>query len=218
MKLSQNFLVNKFFVSKFSSYVKNDIKPVVEVGCGKGNISKVINPDLCIEIDDKFIKYLRAYNLIIADARFLPIKRGQIVSSLPYSITEDFFLEVSKLDQVISLVLILQKDFIDKILNYATYISFLLNYIFDIKTREVIPPSAFTPSPKVYSIIVTFMRKRPYNAKVDEYLKCVSRFRNKKLKNVGEYCGFISNSEKRVREFKPCQVIELLNLMGLNYV
>ncbi|MFP3162730.1 MAG: 16S ribosomal RNA methyltransferase A [Acidianus hospitalis] len=218
MKLSQNFLIDKFFVSKFSSYVKNDIKPVVEVGCGKGNISKVINPDLCIEIDGKFIKYLKSYNLIIADARFLPIKRGQIVSSLPYSITEDFFLEVSKLDKVISLVLILQKDFIDKILNYATYISFLLNYIFDIKAHEVIPPSAFTPSPKVYSIIVTFMRKRPYNAKVDEYLKCASRFRNKKLKNVGEYCGFISNSEKRVREFKPCQVIELLNLMGLNYV
>ncbi|BDC19302.1 16S ribosomal RNA methyltransferase A [Acidianus sp. HS-5] len=217
MRLSQNFLINTFFISKFSSYIEKNIKPIIEVGCGKGSISKFINPDLCVEIDENLIKYIKDYNLIISDARFLPIRRGQIVSSLPYSITEDFFLEVSKLDEIQYLALILQKDFIDKILNYATYISFILNYIFDIWAHETVPPSAFDPRPKVYSIIVTFKRKRKYNARIDEYLKCVSRFRNKRLKNVGEYCGFISRSEKRVREFKPCQVIELLNLMGLNY-
>lgn len=218
MRLSQNFLINTFFISRFSSYIEKNIKPIIEVGCGKGNISKIIKPDLCIEIDEDFIKYIKSYNLVISDARFLPIRRGQIVSSLPYSITEDFFLEINKLDEIQYLVLILQKNFIDKILNYATYISFILNYFFDIYTHEIIPPSAFNPKPKVYSIIATFRRKRKYNVRVDEYLKCVSRFRNKKLKNVSEYCGFTSSSEKRVREFKPCQVTELLNLMGLKYV
>ncbi|MEM0373809.1 MAG: 16S rRNA (adenine(1518)-N(6)/adenine(1519)-N(6))-dimethyltransferase, partial [Sulfolobales archaeon] len=119
-------------VYDIKSLVLQQVRPIIEVGCGKGNISRIINPDLCIEIDNKFIKYLKNYNLILADARFLPIFRGQIISSLPFYITYDFMLEVSSLSKISYLVLILQKDFVYKILKKPTFISYLLNYYYKI--------------------------------------------------------------------------------------
>ncbi|TRM82827.1 16S rRNA (adenine(1518)-N(6)/adenine(1519)-N(6))-dimethyltransferase, partial [Sulfolobus sp. A20-N-F6] len=91
MRLSQVFLKDRSVINKFLTYVDYSKRPIVEIGCGKGNITKFLKPDLCIEIDGRLIKYLRDYNLIIGDGRNLPIIRGQIVSSLPYDITSDFF-------------------------------------------------------------------------------------------------------------------------------
>lgn len=216
MKLSQNFLVDNYFITKFVSYVDNQ-RPIIEVGCGKGNISQYINPDICIEIDLSFSNFLRKYNLIIADARKIPAYRGQIVSSLPYSITEDFFNEVVKLDRVTKLVLILQKDFVDKIKLYPSSISFVLNYYYKISFYEIIPPHSFYPKPKVYSQIVIFERIREYNEKITSLLECIGRYRNKKLKNAAKICGIGVYEERRVRDFRPCQVLELLNSLDIKY-
>ncbi|WP_308733073.1 16S ribosomal RNA methyltransferase A [Saccharolobus islandicus] len=200
------------------SYVDTGIRPILEIGCGKGNITKFLEPDICIELDEKMIDYLKNYNLVIADARYLPILRGQLVSSLPYQITSDFFKEVVKLDNISKLILILQKDFVDKILNDPTYISFLLNYVFDIQTKDIIPPRCFSPRPKVYSIITVFNRVREYNDDVDSLISCISRYRNKTLKNASKLCGLSSDNNLKVREFKPWQVLELLNSVDLSYV
>lgn len=217
MKLSQNFLIDKYFITKFVSYVDR-CRPIVEVGCGNGNISEYVNPDVCIEIDPNFVEPLRRYNLVIADGREMPINRGQIVSSLPYSITEDFFNEVVKLNGVSKMVLILQKDFVDKIEYYPSSISFTVNYYFKTVLHEVIPPRSFFPKPKVYSQIVVFERTRKYNQEISSILKCIGRYRNKKLKNAAEICGLKSSeAEKRVRDFEPCQVLELLSLLDIRY-
>jgi len=148
----------------------------------------------------------------------LPIIRGQIVSSLPYQITYDFFKEIVKLNEIYRLVLILQKDFVDKLFNEPTYISFLLNFHFIINIKDVIPPTFFKPIPKVYSVISIFNRVRKYDKRVDEVISCVSRYRNKTLRRVSQLCGLNSNNDLKVREFKPWQVLELLSSMGLNYV
>ncbi|AWR97260.1 16S ribosomal RNA methyltransferase A [Acidianus sulfidivorans JP7] len=218
MNLSQNFLINDYFISKLISFVTNE-RPLIEVGCGKGSISKRINPDICIEIDPRFTELLKSYNLVIADARYIPVVRGQIISSLPYSITEDFFNEIIRIDGINRLVLILQKDFIDKIKVYSTYISFVLNYYFDIITDDVIPPESFNPKPKVYSIISIFIRKRKFDSIITNALRCVSNYRNKKLKTAASLCGLKSiDDKKRVRDYKPCQVLELLKSLGIKSV
>ncbi|ARM75902.1 16S ribosomal RNA methyltransferase A [Acidianus manzaensis] len=216
MILSQNFLVDKYFISKFVSYIANE-RPLIEVGCGHGNISRFIHPDVCIEIDERFKDELKDYNLVIADGRKMPILRGQIVSSLPYSITEDFFNEIVQINEINRLVLILQKDFVDKIKFYSTFISFILNFYFDIILYDIIPPYSFSPKPKVFSIISIFNRKRRFNPIVNNALRCVSNYRNKKLKSAAKLCGLVSGEEKRVREYKPCQVLELLNSLGISY-
>lgn len=157
--------------------------------------------------------------MILADARFLPIFRGQIISSLPFYITYDFMLEVSSLSKISYLVLILQKDFVYKILKKPTFISYLLNYYYKINLIKIIPPSCFEPRPKVFSALVTMRRIREYrDTKVEEVLRCLSRYKNKSLRKASKLCGLISNDDRKVEEYPPWEVIELLNSVGLKSV
>ncbi len=191
-------------------------RPIIEVGCGKGAISAKLNPDVCIEIDVRLLNYLRSFNLVVSDARHLAVFRGSLVSSLPYSITKEFFLEASRLNGVRNMLLILQKDFVDKILEYPSYISFLLNYYYLIRPLDVIPPEAFVPKPRVYSQIVYFKRNREFDARVTEVIECVSRFHNKKVRRAAELCNVKSENERRVRDYKPWEISELLRSMGIS--
>lgn len=217
MRLGQHFLVNDDAIKKFVSLIDFSYRPIIEIGGGKGNISKLVNPDLIIELDEKFSKYL--FNLVIADARFLPIYRGQIVSSLPFYITYDFFEEVVTLNNVKKMVLILQSDFVEKVKNEPTYISFLINYYYNFQIKYYLPPWFFEPKPKVYSAIVIFERLRDYDDNVIKILKCISRYKNKTLNNALELCGINSKKkiEKKVRDFKPWEVTELLNLITTEF-
>ncbi|AKV75203.1 16S rRNA methyltransferase [Metallosphaera sedula] len=194
----------------------SELRPLIEIGCGKGNLSRFLNPDVCIELDSRLLPFLSQYNPVQGDARKLPVSRGQIVSSLPYSITSDFFVEVSRLDSFPRLLLVLQEDFVNKILDYPTFLSFLLNYYYRISELMVIPPKAFRPVPKVFSSLVLLERRRNYNEIVTEIIKCLSSYRNKTLKNASQLCGLSSTETRRVRDFKPWMVTELLGSVGIS--
>ena len=220
MKLGQHFLVNEKVIKKIISYVDFSIRPIIEIGGGKGNLTKFLNPDLIIELDEKFVKYLP--NAVVADGRRLPVIRGQIVSSLPYYITYEFFEEVSKINGIKYLTLILQSDFVEKIKKEPTYISYLINFYYKIDTKDNIPPWFFSPRPKVYSTIVKFTRIRDYNEKINQILKCIAKYRNKKVSNAIKLCNIEGKIEgstnKKVRDFKAWEVTELLNFMGIEFV
>ncbi|MCH1771852.1 MULTISPECIES: 16S ribosomal RNA methyltransferase A [Metallosphaera] len=215
MNYSQNFLVDQEIISRIVGYA-SELRPLIEIGCGKGNLSRFLNPDVCIELDSRLLPFLSQYNPVQGDARKLPVSRGQIVSSLPYSITSDFFVEVSRLDSFPRLLLVLQEDFVNKILDYPTFLSFLLNYYYRISKLMVIPPKAFRPVPKVFSSLVLLERRRNYNEIVTEIIKCLSSYRNKTLKNASQLCGLSSTETRRVRDFKPWMVTELLGSVGIS--
>ncbi|BCS92046.1 putative ribosomal RNA small subunit methyltransferase A [Metallosphaera sp. J1] len=217
MNYSQNFLVDQEIISRIVGHVSG-LRPLIEIGCGRGNLSRFLNPDVCIELDTRLLPHLSEFNPVHGDARRLPVSRGQIVSSLPYSITSDFFVEVSKLDSFPRLLLVLQEDFVNKILGYPTFLSFLLNYYYVIDKLLVIPPRAFRPVPRVFSSLVLLERRRSYNERVTEIIKCLSRYRNKTLRNASQLCGLTSSETRRVRDFKPWMVTELLSSMGINSV
>ncbi|AHC51029.1 16S rRNA methyltransferase [Sulfolobus acidocaldarius SUSAZ] len=219
-KLGQHFLNDISVIKKLISLVDHSTRPVIEVGSGNGVITKFLKPDIAIEIDVSLINHLRNYQLIIGDGRYLPTTRGQVVSSLPYYITTDFFHEVIKLDNIMKLVLIVQKDFIDKITSKSTLISYLLNYYYKISLFDIVPPSAFSPNPKVFSQLVVFDRARKYNKNISEIIECVSKYRNKSVKNALSLCGynFELQNNKKVREFKPWEITDLLHSVGINFV
>lgn len=219
MVLGQHFLNDHVFISKIVSYVNFEIRPIIEVGCGKGNLSQYINPDVCIEYDLSFVNYLKKYNLIIADGRELPVIRGQIVSSLPFYITREFLMEISRLNGISRLVLVLQKDVVDKLLNEPTFVSFVTNYFYKLDAKEIIPPKSFYPTPKVFSQIVIMNRINKFDDKVIDILRCVSKYKKKTLRKVVKLCKLnYTSDDKRIEEFKPWQVIELLNLLGIKSV
>ncbi|MEM3213879.1 MAG: 16S ribosomal RNA methyltransferase A, partial [Metallosphaera sp.] len=171
MNYSQNFLVDKDVIRKISDNISTE-RPLIEIGCGKGNLSEVVSPDLCIEIDQRLLSFLKNYNPIQGDARKLPVLRGQIISSLPYSITYDFFMEIIKINGISRLLLILQEDFVNKVIDYPTFISFILNYYFEINKLFVIPPSSFRPAPRIFSALVSLKRSRQYDQKVTDVIAC----------------------------------------------
>ncbi|BCU70609.1 16S ribosomal RNA methyltransferase A [Stygiolobus caldivivus] len=217
-KKGQHFLVDVNTVKRIISYVDFSQRPLIEIGGGKGALTSILNPDLTIELDPTLIPFLMKYNLVIADAVNPPFSRGQVVSSLPYYITFDFMTTMVKLSGVQRLVLVLQKDFIDKVINDPTYISFTLNFHFKIFPKEIISPRSFYPKPRVFSQIVVFERIKSYNFYVDEALRCISSYKNKKLSSLSEFCKVRSNENKRIRDFKPWQVTELLKLLDIGYV
>jgi len=221
LRIGQHFLVNEGIIKKIVSYVDFGLRPIIEIGGGKGGLTSFLNPDIVIELDLGLINYLKKYNLVVSDARYLPTNRGQIVSSLPFYITSDFMKEIIKLDDITKLVLVLQKDFIDKVLSIPTTISFLLNYYYTIELREVIPPIYFRPKPRVFSQIVIFQRVRKYNSTINAIIECIGKYRNKDLSRVIKICNLNKNCKavkRKVRDFKPWQIIELLNLLGIESV
>ena len=216
MKLGQHFLVDLNAIREILRFVDPDLRPLVEVGPGKGSITKFLEPDAVVEIDSELISQLKWTDPVLGDARYLPLRAVQIVSSLPYYITFDFLEEISGLSYVKKAVLVLQKDFVTKVLNYPTYISFLVNYSFDLQEGPVIPPSAFKPRPKVFSEVLVLNRKAVPSVTVLGFLKCISKYRNKSLSRAGRLCGVETHETKKVREFRPSQVYELLSAVGLN--
>jgi 16S rRNA (adenine1518-N6/adenine1519-N6)-dimethyltransferase len=120
---------------------------------------------------------------------------------------------------------VLQKDFIDKLLckscsqKYGTY-SVLAQYFYEIKPLKVIPPNWFVPPPKVTSLLVKFRRK-VFGLKRDEALwlikkvKEVFSHKRKKIRYMFKEKGIIAQdlevySEKRVCELEPYEIVELV--------
>ncbi|WP_126449128.1 16S ribosomal RNA methyltransferase A [Sulfodiicoccus acidiphilus] len=211
--LSQHFLVDKRVAQIVSSFATN--RPIIEVGCGEGSLSQFLHPDLCVELDERFIPYIRGFNPVLADAKSPPFLRGEVFSSLPFSISREF-MKLSAASQVSRLILILQSDFVSKLLTEPTYISYIANYTFDISEKLTISPRSFRPRPKVYSTLVEMRRKREYSEELDRVLSCISRFRNKSLRRAASFCGLKSDLSRKVRSFKPREVCVLLSSLGLS--
>ncbi|MCG2884500.1 MAG: 16S ribosomal RNA methyltransferase A [Sulfolobales archaeon] len=220
MRLGQHFLVEKLYVDEIVSLTERRLRPLIEIGGGKGSITRELQPDAVLELDSDLARFLEAqgFSVVVGDARSSPLRARQVVSSLPYYITFDFLESVSLDEEIMKLVLILQKDVVDKLLRYSTYVSFLVNLAFRVDPKSVIPPQAFEPRPKVYSQIVVLDRIRAVGEREAKILKCLSRYRNKTLRRAADLCDLSSESEERVRDFAPHRVTELLSAVGLSIV
>jgi 16S rRNA (adenine1518-N6/adenine1519-N6)-dimethyltransferase len=218
MRLGQHFLVEKLYVDEVVSLTERHLRPLIEIGGGKGSITRELQPDAVLELDSDLARFLEAqgFSVVVGDARSSPLRARQVVSSLPYYITFDFLESVSLDEEIMKLVLILQKDVVDKLLRYSTYVSFLVNLAFRVDPKSVIPPQAFKPRPKVYSQLVVLDRIRAVGEREAKILKCLSRYRNKTLRRAADLCDLSSESEERVRDFAPHRVTELLSAVGLS--
>jgi len=159
MRLGQHFLVEKLYVNEVVSLTERRLRPLIEIGGGKGSITRELQPDAVLELDSDLARFLEAqgFSVVVGDARSSPLRARQVVSSLPYYITFDFLESVSLDEEIMKLVLILQKDVVDKLLRYSTYVSFLVNLAFRVDPKSVIPPQRSSPA-QVYSQIVVLDR------------------------------------------------------------
>lgn len=183
--LGQHFLRRQSVVDHMIDKVSiTDDTSVLEIGCGDGFLTQSILFQTpckrlwCFEIDSQWASFVEEK---ISDKR-LTIKRQDILAvdiealkkykqpwvllaNLPYQITFPFFsFLVKHKDIFVEGVVMVQEEVAQKIVakkgrNYGI-VSLILQYHFEFTLMDKIDPSAFTPSPKVYSRLIYFKPKK----------------------------------------------------------
>jgi len=165
---------------------------ILEVGPGMGALTKIIlaNTKLipeCWEIDPEAVEYLRKteyihqINLIQRDAlEYLKINNLSdldqdkldfedfvLISNLPYNVGSRILIELALPQNLpLGLLVMLQKEVGQKLLAKEKNINLLgafLRLYYDFKIVANIPRSAFSPQPKIESVLVQGLVKRDLN-------------------------------------------------------
>jgi len=199
VKLGQHFIVKDEVVD--SMILAAQITPndkVIEIGTGHGELtSKLLRVGcrvISYEIDPGLYEQARTslgYNsrldLILGNAFEDSGIYDIAIASLPYYASRTF-VEWAAEGAFDRAVVILQKDFLDKLVSkpgnrkYGPY-SVIGQFCFVIRNILLVPPESFDPSPKVCSMIVRMDRKtRIDNSKlVARKLKVLFSYRGRKL-------------------------------------
>lgn len=238
-KLGQHFLSDFSFLSRESKLFNSENKIVLEIGGGDGRLSKYIFSKCkklyIVEKDPRFIEHLTSLfsnnssQVIILGEDFLELKPFNvdlIVGNVPYYISSEIVFKL--LDwPVNNSFLMFQKEFGLKLLaegKNKSRLSFFSQYYFNLKKHFIVPKKAFTPPPKVDSILIEFNRKKvPLLS--DEVHELISFFYQHKPKTLNAslklYCKThkkdIDTSEineflnKRIYELNINETLELVN-------
>ena len=182
----QHFLRDQKIIQKIVQDCPPHCQAILEVGAGMGALSaplsKLPYPLVAIEKDRRFQKALEAFlkpqELIIADALkvdYEKIVQNQLggrplwlVSNLPYQISAPLMVTFLSLPFVMSMTLMMQKEVGQKICppegakKRASSLMALGQTYFTIKKVTSVGPGAFSPPPKVDSVVLSFQRiERP---------------------------------------------------------
>jgi 16S rRNA (adenine1518-N6/adenine1519-N6)-dimethyltransferase len=203
--LGQHFLADGNAVKKIIALSKIDVNDVVyEVGSGNG----ILTNELCkiskfvhsFEIDP-FLYYdcksrlsygnLDLHNLDGFD-NIIGVRFDVFFSSLPYSESRHAFSWLCQKDFKRG-ILLLQREFVEKLLsspgdkNYRA-ISIISQYRFYIRVLLDLPPSSFTPQPRVDSVLIEISpRCKPLSKKIIDDIQFLLSFRKKNISFLLKY-------------------------------
>ncbi len=219
--LKDEFYLNQIIesVSKLQSDIKHyaGFAPkVVEIGVGLGDLSaKLLNhfdliayevdEQLCKCVADKFPQDKNdKFRLINKDVLAIPFKDGwlceepyMLVSNLPYYIATKIILNALKDDKCVGLVVMTQKEVALKFCANAGQSEFCA---LSVLTQSIsnganlvvnVPPSAFTPPPKVESSVFSIEKNgAKWSADFEKMLKIAfSAPRKRAMKNLESLFG-----------------------------
>jgi 16S rRNA (adenine1518-N6/adenine1519-N6)-dimethyltransferase len=197
--LDQHFLVDNDILTTFVKEASlNSTDIVLEIGAGKGNISRLVAPLVkhlyCIEIDKRLEPYLTnikkdyanvtiTYNNILNME--LPVCT-KIITDLPFSIIEPLMFKLINC-HFDELLMIIGNRYTTSAMNKEmTKLSLFTNSYFKIDDIMEIPPTAFNPQPRVLSSIVRLTPLEASKLKDNTYLifRYLFYFKDKKVKNA----------------------------------
>ena len=209
-KFGQNFLVDRYFISKIIKEINpKEGNNILEIGPGKGAITepvlKKINHISVVEIDPDMIKILKhkitpkkisilAEDVLGINDEFFK-KFNKIIGNLPYYIATEIILKLTKIYSSPSeLYFMVQKEVAERITAKPSNKSFgrlsvILQYYFDTELLFEIPPEAFSPQPKITSAFIRLIRKKRAGPKVidkdsfEQIVKVAFSQKRKTIKN-----------------------------------
>ena len=211
--LGQNFIYDKYFLKKISSFIltaANDV--IIEIGPGPGTLTEflfckeykkiiLIEKDLRLidKLNKKFVsKKIEVLNEDVLDYDFQrkEIKNSVIVGNLPFNISVDLLYKLTKTHiwppSQKKMVFMFQKEVANRIIakpNSKAYgkLSVVIQSRFNINKLLDVPASMFTPVPKVDGTILEFTPHSDYSSvdinSMDEVSRSAFSQRRKKIKN-----------------------------------
>jgi len=209
----QHFLVNEHIAEKIAHGLlkPEGIRNVLEIGPGKGVLTKYLTKHdtflKVVEADQDMVEFLTRNKIIDPDQiiflDFLKLNLSKVfdgeqfylIGNYPYNISSQIlFKMINSKELVPEMVGMFQKEVADRVVappGSKTYgvISVLVQAHYEGKTIIDVPPTCFSPPPKVNSSVIRLVRKENYTLPCDERLfrtvvKTSFNSRRKMLRNT----------------------------------
>jgi|TARA_B110000444_G_scaffold259543_1_gene303598 16S rRNA (adenine1518-N6/adenine1519-N6)-dimethyltransferase len=252
-RFGQNFLVDSDVIDLIIKAIQPKKEDnLIEIGAGKGAITETIlencpslkiielDRDLVVVLKNKFKNYdeckIQQGNALEVDYRkfFSAGCPLRIIGNLPYNITTPLLFHLLGFHKYIAdMHFMLQKEVVDRISaspgnkNYGR-LSVMIQYYCNVHPLFLVPPSAFSPSPKVDSMIVLLCpyKEIPYIAEnlqfFSKLIKICFQQRRKTIRNSIKLLLSEEHIEKlsidltlRPEQFSVAQFVSLSNQIGL---
>lgn len=194
--LGQNFLQDKAVVRRIADALDlTEGDAVIEIGPGTGALTRQLaglaSRLIAVEFDRDLIPALkkefegaRGFELLTEDALNLKLaelgeENFKIAANLPYNIATPILQRLAaQRERIAVMVLMFQREVVERIaapagIKERGYLSVLAQNAFKVEKLFDVPPTAFSPVPKVWSSVVRLTPK-PIPADEDEFLRLVS--------------------------------------------
>lgn len=219
-RLGQHFLTSDKIAKQIVSAAKSSKQDtVLEIGTGKG----ILVPQLCknakkvisIEADKNLHDAAKSK---FSDITNLTLKYGDgfkskdnfsiFVSNLPYSKSKNA-IEWLIQRKFLRAVVMVQKEFAQKLLKEKKAISVLANYALDIKEIIKVGKNNFFPPPKVDSVVLELTRKKSTSKELILTVNKMFSYRRKTLQNILKQFGKNIKSDKRLDDLSGDEIIKI---------
>jgi len=219
-RLGQHFLVSQSVAKKIvdaACITKKDT--VLEIGTGKG----ILVPLLCekagqvISIESDLELYNTAKEKF-SDISNLTLVHGDgfesdekftiFVSNLPYSKSRDAMEWLMQKKFRLAVVMV-QKEFAEKIAEKNKAVSVLVNHAADIESIINVNKNNFSPPPKVDSVVLRLTRKNTIPKELIQTVNKLFSYKRKKLQNIAKQFGKVIESDKRLEELSGDEIISI---------
>lgn len=230
--LGQHYLKCQTTIAKICSDFAKDAQYIIEIGPGPGVLTKSLKlhkkPFQVIEKDSRFVPNLKEHltgdQILITDA--LEVDLAQyfhsldwqnniwLVSNLPYNISAPLMIHFTPVTAIKFMTLMMQKEVGEKVYNWSgvkkvkqmgPLMGLMQNY-FDISLKCPVSPGAFSPPPKVDSVVLSFTRKENPEVELEHFenyqhfLRTLFHNRRKQMANVAKNSFKIEAFEAALRD------------------
>jgi len=188
--LGQHFLKDKNIAEKIAGTLPKDSSNVLEIGPGMGVLTHFLNHSnhsvKVVEIDTESVDYLKANRIIepenIIETDFLKAEitsffNGEefsIIGNFPYNISSQIvFKTLESRDKIPFFSGMFQKEVAERIAmkpGSKAYgiLSVLTQAFYEVEYLFTVPPTVFSPPPKVNSGVIRMVRKQDYSLGCNE--------------------------------------------------
>jgi 16S rRNA A1518/A1519 N6-dimethyltransferase RsmA/KsgA/DIM1 with predicted DNA glycosylase/AP lyase activity len=225
-RTDQIFLVDPTQLRYIQQILQKERGPFIEIGCGTGNITKVIpEPKIGYEMDTSFALNLQIFNnIIFEDFTKAEVNNSfrVLVSNLPFNKAFDILLGAAeKYTYLEKYYVILPEPLCEKI-QQRTPLGFKIRSIFNIKLLEFIPRTCFKPKPNVDC---RWVYLQPKSDVIDlNYLKFLSQIKRplRKLRNNISLVNLenldeskLKSLDKRIKDFTDQDLYEIYKCLSI---